>query len=69
MDAVNADILIINTNAPIKNRGKKMVKKELVKFWDRYAPIVTFLCLAIDDKLYELMNLGIKEIDDKGCHG
>jgi len=29
MDAVSAEILIINTSEPIKNRGKKMVKKEL----------------------------------------
>jgi hypothetical protein len=29
---VSAEILIMKTKAPIKNRGKNMVKNELVKF-------------------------------------
>jgi hypothetical protein len=29
MEAVSAEILMMNTSEPIKNRGKNMVKKEL----------------------------------------
>jgi hypothetical protein len=32
IEAVKAEILIIKTNEPIKNRGKNMVKKDFVKF-------------------------------------
>ena len=50
MEAVSADILIINTNAPIKNRGKKMVKNEEVKLEDKYLEILILVLLAIDNQ-------------------
>jgi hypothetical protein len=35
MEAVNDEILIINTREPIKNKGRNIVIKELVKFFDK----------------------------------